>query len=116
MDQPDPSAGVKILPGMAGRAQGKAELPDQVAKEGFDIPESAVLTGDDGQQCVWVIELTDDGSGTVRRQPLTQVRPTSLGMRVKGIQAEQWVATAGADYLREGQKVTILSESGVQEK
>ena len=109
MDQPDPSTGVKILPGMAGRASGTAELPDQAAEQGFEIPESAVFSGDDGKQYVWVI---DEGGTTVRKKLVTPGRLTAIGIRVTGLDAGQWIATAGVDYLQEGQKIKILQESG----
>ena len=107
MEQPDPSTGIKILPGMAGRATGRAELPEQVAEVGFEVPESAVFSGDGGQQFVWVI---DESSKTVRRQPVTPSTLTSLGMRVKGVDAGQLIVTAGVDYLDEGQKIRLLDE------
>ena len=113
MNQPDPSTGVRILPGMAGRASGKAELPEQADEEGFDIPESAVFSGEDGQRCVWVI---DESSKKVRPQPVTVVSLTAIGMRVQGLGAGQWIATAGVDYLKDGQEVRILAESGVEAK
>jgi RND family efflux transporter MFP subunit len=109
MDQPGPATNVKILPGMTGRATGKASLPDGAENEGFDLPESAVFAGDDGQQSVWVI---DESSKTVQRKPISLISMTPLGMRVKGIQPGQWVAVAGVDYLTEGQEVRILKESG----
>jgi RND family efflux transporter MFP subunit len=111
MAQPDPSTGVKILPGMAGRVSGKAELPDKAEQEGFAVPEAAVFSGEDAQQCVWVI---DESTNTVRRQPIKQVRLTSLGMRIQGVQPGQWVATAGVHNLQEGQQVKILSNSGAE--
>ena len=109
MDQPDPSTGVKILPGMAGRASGTAELPDQAAEQGFEIPESAVFSGDDGKQYVWVI---DEGGTTVRKQLVKPGTLTSIGIRVTGLDAGQWIATAGVDYLQEGQEIKILQEPG----
>jgi len=109
MDQPDPSVKANILPGMAGRVTGKAELPDEAEQQGFDILETAVFSDADGQNSVWII---DENSMTIQRQPVEQVRLTSLGMRVKGVQPGQWVATAGVDYLREGQQVRILPDVG----
>jgi hypothetical protein len=35
---------------------------------------------------------------------------TALGIRVKGIEAGQWIATAGAHYLEEGQRVILPKE------
>jgi RND family efflux transporter MFP subunit len=113
LDQPDPATGVKILPGMAGRVKGSAKLPDQVEEGGFLIPESAVFSDDENQPFVWVI---DANSMTVGLQPVTQVRLTSTGMRVKGLSVGQLIATAGVDYLKDGQKVRMLPESGEEAK
>jgi RND family efflux transporter MFP subunit len=113
MDQPAASANANILPGMAGRVTGQAKLPDEAAQQGFDIPESAVFSDEDGHQSVWVI---DENGMTIRQQPIEQLRLTSLGMRVKGIQPGEWVATAGVDYLKEGQQVRILTDVAEEAK
>jgi RND family efflux transporter MFP subunit len=113
MEQLEETEGVRILPGMAGRARGRAELTEQANDQGFDIPESAVFTGTDGKQYLWLI---DKESGSVKRQPLGQISLTSVGMRVKGIEAGVWIATAGVDFLSEGQQVAILSEQGGAEQ
>ncbi|MHC4400991.1 MAG: efflux RND transporter periplasmic adaptor subunit [Planctomycetota bacterium] len=110
MDQPDPSTGVKILPGMAGRLNGKAKLPDQAEEQGFDVPESAVFSGDGGREHVWVIDETM----VVRAQAVTPISLTATGMRVTGLEAGQRIATAGVDYLKEGRKISILEDSGAQ--
>jgi RND family efflux transporter MFP subunit len=111
MDQPDPATGIKILPGMAGRASGRAELPDQVEEVGFEVPESAIFAGEGGRQYVWAI---DESSMTVHQQPVTPGTLTSLGMRVKGVNAGQLIVTAGVDYLDEGQKIRLLGEPEVR--
>ncbi len=111
MDQPDPSTKIKILPGMAGRASGRAELPDRAEEVGFEVPESAVFSGDDGRQYVWAI---DESGMTVRQQPITDATLTSIGMRVRGVSAGQLIATAGVDYLTEGQKIRLLGEPEVK--
>ena len=107
MDQPA-ATDVKILPGMAGRVSGIAKLPDTVEEEGFSIPESAVFTDDNNQPSVWVI---DESSMTVTAQNVVLVQLASTGMKVKGLSQGTWIATAGVDYLKEGQEVRILSEA-----
>ena len=47
----------------------------------------------------------------VKPREVTRGRLTARGQNVKGLQEGMWVAIAGVDLLREGQKVTIL-ESG----
>ncbi len=113
MDQPDASTGVRILPGMAGRVSGKAELPDQVEEEGFDVPETAVFSGDGGQRFVWVI---DESSMKVRPQTVTPGELSTSGMRVTGIEPGQLIATAGVHYLQEGQQVRIQKAAGDESK
>ena len=106
MDQPDESTGAKILPGMAGRVSGTARLSDEVETVGFVIPESAIFQSDSGEKHVWLI---DDNQMTVHRsQSVTPGQLDALGVRVTGIDAGQWVVTAGVHYLDEGQKVRIL--------
>jgi RND family efflux transporter MFP subunit len=107
MDQPA-SPDVRILPGMAGRVSGIAILPDTVDEEGFSIPESAVFTDDENQPSVWII---DESSMTVTAQRVVPVELASTGMRVKGLHQGVWIATAGVDYLKEGQEVRILSDA-----
>jgi RND family efflux transporter MFP subunit len=113
MDQPDPSTGIKVLPGMAGRVSGRAQLPDQVEEEGFDVPETAVFSGEGGQRFVWVI---DENSMTVRAQTVTPGKLTTIGMHVTGIELGQWIATAGIHYLQEGQQVRIQKAAGDKSK
>ena len=107
MDQPDESLGAKILPGMAGRASGTARLSEEIEVTGFVIPESAIFESDSGEKHVWIV----DSQMTVHRsQPVTPGELDALGVRVKGIEAGQWVVTAGVHYLDEGQKVRILED------
>ena len=102
MDQP---AEAKILPGMAGSAFGDVNLPDQPEESEYVIPVSAVFTGTDNKSYVWVI---DESTMTVKQHEITPGKLTSRGLNVKGLQTGQWIATAGANTLRDSQKVTIL--------
>jgi RND family efflux transporter MFP subunit len=106
MDQPDESTGAKILPGMAGRVSGTARLTDEIEAAGFVIPESAIFQSDNGDKHVWRI---DESKMTVHRsQSVTPRQLDALGVRVTGIDAGQWIVTAGVHYLEEGQHVRIL--------
>jgi RND family efflux transporter MFP subunit len=108
MDQPDESTGAKILPGMAGLVSGTARLSEEAESKGFVIPESALFESDSGDKHVWLI---DESKMTVHRsQSVTPSELDALGVRVKEIDAGQWVVTAGVHYLDEGQKVRILAE------
>jgi RND family efflux transporter MFP subunit len=103
MRQPDDMA---ILPGMAGQATGRVELPGEEAASGVEVPLSALGTEDNQTSFVWVI---DASSGTVSKRSVQVGRPTPRGVVVQGLQVGEWVATAGANTLVEGQKVNLLA-------
>ncbi len=70
MDQPED---VKILPGMAGKASGKAAPQEIIARAGVEVPVSATFSGEEpGSTFVWVI---DEQSKTVARR---RVSPGNL--------------------------------------
>ncbi len=107
MDQP---SGITILPGMAGKTvRVEGDLPDQVTGAGIEVPVSATFSPDEsGKTYLWVI---DDQTKTVKRREIKTGRLTDRGITVQeGLKAGEWVATAGAHYLREGQQVRILDE------
>lgn len=90
---------------MAGRARGTARMSEEQEVAGFVLPESAIFESDSGEKHVWLID--DDGM-TVRQSKVAIEELDALGVRVKGIEAGQWVVTAGVHYLDEGQQVRIL--------
>ncbi len=104
MDQPP---GSPILPGMAGVATGRGELPDSLAETGLEVPGSAVLLGDDGGEFVWLI---DEKTGLVSRRQVHTEGLTPRGIRITGVELGEWIATAGLHTLVEGQKVRILND------
>jgi RND family efflux transporter MFP subunit len=105
-DQPED---ITIKPGMAGTAKRSAPavLKDDADPE-FLLPLSALFTSDGKSHKVWVI---DASSMTVKPREVTRGQLTARGQYVKGLQEGMWIAVAGVDMLREGQKVKIL-ESG----
>ena len=52
--------------------------------------------------------MIDETSGTVSKRPVETGRATPRGVVVEGLQVGEWVATAGANTLVEGQKVRLL--------
>jgi RND family efflux transporter MFP subunit len=100
---------INIKPGMAGTATsgGPDVLKDDTEPE-FLLPLTALFTTDGKSHKVWVI---DESSMTVKPHEVTRGQLTARGQYVKGLKEGMWVAVAGVDLLREGQKVTIL-ESG----
>lgn len=100
----------KILPGMAGRARPvDFSLPKNVHETGVEIPVGAVFSDDQtGKSYAWVI---DEGSNQVSRRELTTGMLTNTGILVlEGLTPGEWIATAGVNTLREGQKVKIMNE------
>lgn len=105
MEQTD---GAVVLPGMAGRARGRPKE----GHEPFDaimIPASAVFVPEGGTEPhVWVF---DAASQTVSPRPVTLGSPRSQGVSVQdGLEFGEVVVTAGANSLRDGQKVSLLDE------
>jgi multidrug efflux pump subunit AcrA (membrane-fusion protein) len=68
----------------------------------FEVPLSAVSEDADGQPFVWAV---DESAGTVSRRPVEVVELTNLGVFVLGLQRGELIATAGAAFLHEGQRV-----------
>jgi RND family efflux transporter MFP subunit len=111
MDQP---SDFTILPGMAGEVLAEIELPadytgDLESSVGVEIPVSAVFSDKSGKQSyVWVVA---DGDQTIHRREVKSGRVSDDGILIRdGLQAGEWVVTAGVDYLKEGQKVKLPAE------
>lgn len=103
MDQP---ADIKILPGMAGRASGRPEVPGNLDETGHEVNVSAVFSDDAERSHVWVIE-----DGVAHRREVEVGQLTARGIIVRGVKSGEWIAIAGVHTLQEGQKVRIR-ESG----
>ena len=103
MEQPE---GIKILPGMAGKASGTP--PKNLAQQtfGIEIPIGAVFTDEaSGNTFVWVI---DETSSTVNKRQVEAGKLADRGIRIiSGLKEGEWIATAGVHYLFEGQKVKL---------
>ena len=68
------------------------------------VPSAAVLKGDDGQPAVWVV----DTSRAVRLRPVTLGPVQGDGVSITGgLDAGDWVVTAGVHDLRDGQPVSL---------
>jgi RND family efflux transporter MFP subunit len=106
MDQPEE---VTILPGMAGRATARVELPGGMDDTGFEVSASAVFSPDNENTYVWIV---DPDKNTVSSREVEVGRVTPRGLIVKGVKPGEWVAIAGAKVLQEGQKVRILEQEG----
>jgi RND family efflux transporter MFP subunit len=108
MEQPE---GMDILPGMAGAALIEADLPEESARLGIQIPTTALFAEDDPEKSyVWVI---DQATNTLERREVQTGELSEFGILIKsGLEAEEWVVVAGASLLSAGEAVTILGTSG----
>ena len=109
MDQPE---GFDILPGMAGSASIVAQLPDAAPETGINVPAAALFSsGDTAKSYVWVIE--DD---VLSKREVTVSMPSDFGVLVQsGLEVGEWIVTAGANMLSEGETVRVedaTAESG----
>lgn len=101
MDQPE---GVEILPGMAGKVKGKARRQAGESGTTILIPMTSVFSPESGEQSfVWVI---DQDSKTVSRRAVKLGGLSISGVAVQeGLQAGELIATAGVNFLSEGQQI-----------
>ncbi len=106
MDQPQDA---RILPGMAGKATGRAVLPDDVPEAQVTIPVSAIFSpsGED-TDFVWVV---DRAAMTVSRRAVILGSPIAQGLVVsEGLSPGDLVVSAGVHSLKEGQKVKLIDQ------
>ena len=107
MEQPKD---VKVLPGMAGKTIGvdMAATAD-LAKGGLNIPVAALYTIPNSQDSyVWVI---DETNSVVVQRLVAVGNLTDHGILIEsGLEAGEWIATAGVNYLRQGQQIRILQD------
>lgn len=98
-----------ILPGMSATVT-VATRPILTEKaEGFLLPLTAVPVDGRGQFHIWLVEGTNDGPYTVRRQDVTVGPMTKEYVVVtKGAASRQRIATAGVHLLENGQQVRLL--------
>ncbi len=101
MDQPE---GAWILPGMVGTATGSAPPPSEGQRLNIVVPVTAVFASkQNNESSVWVI---DESSNTVNRRTVQIGNLLSGGYVINaGLEPGEIIATAGAHYLSEGQKV-----------
>jgi RND family efflux transporter MFP subunit len=107
MNQP---GDLRIEPGMTGQARGRVDLPGGTDWPGPVVPRGAVAVDrETGASYVWVI---DEKSKKVSRKEVTVGSPGDGGILVEdGLRPGEWIATAGANTLREGQRVEPVASS-----
>jgi RND family efflux transporter MFP subunit len=102
-----PPQGVEILAGMAAEATGRADLPEDASKTGFEVPVAAVFADDASQSDQSYVWIVDEASSSVKRRPVEMVSFGERGVFVRGLAAGNRIVTAGVHSLREGQAVRI---------
>ena len=104
----DVTAGIEILPGMAGKATILAELPEGSEEVGTEIPATAVFASNNlGTSYVWVVDETNK---TISRREIGVGKLTDFGILVKsGLEAGEWIVFKGVNSLNDGQKVRIIA-------
>lgn len=103
MDQPPD---IEIFPGMAAEVFGRISQPEAINIKSFDIPLAALFSdGKAPKSFLWTIDMKDM---TVHRREVKTGDLTPTGVTVlDGISRGEWIVTAGAHYLTEGQKVKL---------
>jgi len=95
-----------ILPGMAGTVRAKTVRTDGVGRQ-IVLPPAALrprVPGSD-EMAVWVV---DPATGVVSLRPVSTGRIVRGGVVIReGLTVGEWVVTAGANSLVEGQKVRL---------
>ena len=104
MQQPEDK---KILPGMAGKASGRPPSEMVGRTLGVEIPVTSVFTDESsGDSFVWVI---DESNLTVSKRQVEVDQMGDRGVRIiSGLEEDELIASAGVNYLFEGQKVKLL--------
>jgi len=110
MDQPE---GVRILPGMAGKASGTPPAGSTVSesRSRIEVPTSATFSdGENGKTYVWIV---DEASKKVSRREVSVGELTDFGIQIQsGLEQGEVLVTAGVHSLREGQQVRLLGQGG----
>ena len=102
--------GYNVLPGMTVTVFAEI-LPGEVDQAGAtNLPLSAVVSSTDKQSTVW---LVDEKTMTVSPHTVKIGLLSKESITVEGLEPGQRVVIAGASFLREGMKVTLL-ETGEQ--
>ena len=104
--------GARVLPGMAVTVT--VDFSGGTRRNVFLVPESAILGGEaDGPtRSVW---LYRDGTVTLVPVTVNEWRNGMIEISSAGLAAGGRIVTAGVHFLREGQKVRILSDIATAE-
>ena len=104
----DPPADMEIKPGMAGTVTAKADLPEDAAEAGIEIPLSALFAPPDDPEKRSNVWIVDPDALQVSRREVSVQQLAPWGARVRGLEPGERVVTVGVHHLREGQRVSLL--------
>ncbi len=99
-----------ILPGMTGTVYAEVFASEAHSDTSITLPVSAVISNSEKQATVWIV---DEKTMTVNPKNVTTGMMTGDSMRVDGLNLGDRVVIAGASFLRNDMKVTLL-ETGEQ--
>jgi RND family efflux transporter MFP subunit len=99
-----------ILPGMTGTVYAEMFISESHSDTPITLPVSAVISNNEKQATVWIV---DEKTMTVKPKSVTAGMMTGDSMRVDGLNPGDRVVIAGASFLRNDMKVTLL-ETGEQ--
>jgi len=102
MDNP---ADYNILPGMTATVFAELLPEESVSATSIAVPVSAVIADNDKQATVWVV---DENTMTVSPKTIEPGPMVGGTMLVTGLTPGARIVIAGASFLREGMKVTLL--------
>ena len=102
MDRPDDYT---VLPGMTATVLASLPGDDLGSGSAINLPVSAVIADTNKKATVWTV---DEDTMTVSPKTVTTGVMSAGYIEVDGLQAGDRVVTAGASFLREGMKVTLL--------
>jgi len=109
MDNPE---GYNVLPGMTATVLASLFPDESKSDSTVTVPISAVISNNERQATVWVV---DEKTMTVKSQSVTPGTMVGDAMHVDGLKPGDRVVVAGAPFLRNDMKVTLL-ETGDQAK
>lgn len=105
-----PPENYRILPGMSATVVANMEGIEQTGSDWVNLPVAAVISNLEKQGTVW---LVDENSMTVSPHTVETGALTGRNIAVMGLNLGDRVVIAGAAFMREGMKVSLL-ETGEQ--
>ncbi len=105
MDAPE---GYNILPGMTATVSSRMLENESNTALSTALPVSAIVADANKQSIVWVV---DEKTMTVSPKPVTTGLMRGDTILVDGLKGGERIVTAGAAFLRENMKVTLLQTS-----